>query len=134
MGSAADKLDAYGLDALCEAIANRNSLTAIAATQEVSIGSLLNWIAADPERSARVREARAATALLWDERSERLLEDAEDEFGLKKAKELAHHYRWRAAKIAPREYGERVQHSNDPDNPMPAPTFILQPVAPVKPE
>ena len=28
---------------------------------------------------------------------------------LAKARELAHHYRWRAAKIAPREYGDRVQ-------------------------
>lgn len=25
-------------------------------------------------------------------------------------------------------YGERIQHANDPDNPMPAPQFIVEPV------
>jgi hypothetical protein len=33
------------------------------------------------------------------------------------------------AKWDPRRYGDKVQHSNDPDNPLPAPQFIIQPVA-----
>ena len=30
----------------------------------------------------------------------------------------------------PRKYGDRVQHANDPTDPMPAPQWIVQPVAP----
>jgi hypothetical protein len=32
------------------------------------------------------------------------------------------------AKWDPKRYGERIQHANDPDNPMPAPQFVVQPV------
>lgn len=104
-----DKLDAYGVEAVCNDVSDTKTLTAIAREQGVSIGSLLAWIEAEPERSARVREARAYTARLWDERAEEEIRLAEDEMGMKKARELAHHYRWRAAKIAPRDYGDKVQ-------------------------
>lgn len=107
-----DKLDAYGVDALCSDVSDTKTLTAIALERGVSIGSLLAWIEADPERSARVREARARTARLWDERAEEEIRLAPDEMALKKAKELAHHYRWRAAKIAPRDYGDKLEVDN----------------------
>lgn len=102
------KLDAFGLDEVCDSIGEGKSLTSIAEDAEVSIGSLLSWIEADPERSARVRECRSAMARYWDEKSERCIEDAGDEFELKRAKELSHHYRWRASKIAPKEYGDKI--------------------------
>lgn len=34
------------------------------------------------------------------------------------------------AKWNPRKWGDRVQHANDPNDPMPAPQFIVQPVVP----
>lgn len=103
------KLDAYGTDGVCQDIADTMTLTAIAKKVTVSIGSLLTWIDADSERSARVREVRTATAKLWDEKAESCIASAPDEFELKRAKEMAHHYRWRAAKIAPRDYGDKIQ-------------------------
>lgn len=106
------KVDAFGLDALCESISEGETLTAISKSLEVSIGTLLTWVDAVPERSARVREARIATARLWDEKATQCIENAPDEFELKRAKELAHHYRWRASKIAPREYGDRIEVEN----------------------
>jgi hypothetical protein len=106
---ATEKLDAIGLDAICGSIAQGNSMTAIAFEAGVSIGSFLNWISADGERSARVREIRIKMALHWDERAEAAIAHAGDEFELKKAREIAHHYRWRAAKIAPRDYGDKVE-------------------------
>lgn len=105
---ARDKLDAFGLDALCEAIGSRKALTEVAKKVGVSLTRLLAWIAADSERSARVREARKAMAVVWDEEAEAEIRKARTELGLKKAKEIAHHYRWRAAKVAPGEYGERL--------------------------
>lgn len=87
-------------------------MTQIAADACVSVGSLLAWIAADSDRSARVREVRTAMALTWDEKAEAAISYARDEFELRKAKELGHHYRWRASKIAPRDYGDRIAHEH----------------------
>ncbi len=106
--SASEKCEVFGVDALCAAILGEQTLTAIAQDLDVSIGTLLTWMEANPERSARVREARMRTARLWDEKATKVIEDASDPFELSKAKELAHHYRWRASKIAPRDYGDKV--------------------------
>ncbi|MGC7464249.1 hypothetical protein QT654_20685 [Xanthomonas citri pv. citri] len=103
------KLDKAGIGQVCDDLCAGASLTGIANEVGVSLASLLAWVAADPDRSARVRETRAAMAKVWDERAEDEIRQADDEFKLKKAKELAHHYRWRAAKVAPGEYGEKVE-------------------------
>lgn len=109
---AREKLDAIGVEAICDRIGNGKSLTAIAMESGVSVGSLFAWIAADSERSACVRETRTRMASYWEEKAESCIADAADEFELKKARELAHHYRWRAAKIAPREYGDKLEVNN----------------------
>jgi len=46
---------------------------------------------------------------LWDEMATQKIEDADTDFQLTQARELAHHYRWRASKIAPKEYGDKQQ-------------------------
>ncbi len=103
------KLDALGIDALCAMIIDGITMTDAANRLDVSIGTLISWIEGDVERSARAREARVKSARIWDEKATQAIEDASDQFELSKAKELAHHYRWRAAKIAPRDYGDKVQ-------------------------
>lgn len=128
--SAQEAIDTYGLDAVCEAIMTGGTLTFVAADAGVSLTSLLTWIEAVPERSARVREARAATGRLWDEKAETEIREASDEFGLKKAKELAHHYRWRASKISCREYGDKIQHADADGEKLAAPIFNFTPTAP----
>lgn len=117
-GDARTALDSFGVDAVCSAIAERSSLTSIAEDQiGVSIGSLLAWIESDPERSARVREARSAMARVWDEQAEAEIRLADNDLSLRKAKELAHHYRWRASKVS-KEYGDRLTHAGDPEAPI----------------
>jgi hypothetical protein len=106
--SAREKLDAYGIDAICADILHPYPMRAIAESIGVSQGSLIAWIGAAPERSARAREARAQTAQMWDAKATEVIEEAGDQFELSRAKELAHHYRWRASKIAPREYGDKI--------------------------
>ena len=70
--------------------------------------TLSQWIASDEEHSARAREARIHAARIWDEKALSVIEQALDPFELQRAKELAHHYRWRASKTAPKEYGDKV--------------------------
>lgn len=106
--SAHQKLDKRGIDAVCDDILERETLTGIAKKSGVSLTALVHWIEQSAERSARVRSARQQSARIWDEEASTRIDEAADEFELKKARELAHHYRWRASKIAPREYGDKL--------------------------
>lgn len=106
---AKEKLDQRGVEWLCNQIIDGQSQTSIAQSVGVSLATLSHWIAADIERSARVREARIASSRAYDEKAEQALMDARDPFELAKARELASHYRWKASKTNPKEYGERVE-------------------------
>jgi terminase small subunit-like protein len=105
---AQDKINAYGLDAVCDDILNGLALRTIAKNLGVDIAQLCRW-KAQPQHSARVTEALAATAEYWDQVAVDGIAQARDAFELAKARELAHHYRWRASKIAPKLYGDRQQ-------------------------
>jgi len=104
-------LDAHGLDWLCDKLIAGETQTAIAESLRIGVATLSRWIADSehPERSARVREARIAAARSFDEKAEQELRDAKDPFTLARAKELAHHYRWKASKADPRGYGEKIE-------------------------
>jgi hypothetical protein len=106
---AKDALDAFGIDQVCELLAGCKTMTEIADMAGVSKGTFISWVTDDADRSARVKGARALAATYWEEKATQVIEDAPDEFELKRAKELAHHYRWRASKIAPKEYGDRLE-------------------------
>lgn len=107
-----NKCDAFGLDTICELIVAGESLTSIAARIDVHVSTLINWSEEDKQRSARMKEARQQSGRIWDEKAEEVIIRAGDPFELSKAKELAHHYRWRAKAIAPREYGDKVQNEH----------------------
>lgn len=105
---AQDKLAATGIDRLCEMIQGGYSLAQIAAEVGVGEARIVAWLQADPERSARAKTARALTAQHWDEKAERVLEQAQDAFEVQRARELAQHYRWRAKVVDPKQYGDKI--------------------------
>ena len=100
------------IDDLCARIEAGESQSEISRSFGIDEKALRYWIATDDTRRARVRAARAASAQTWDERAERLLEESSDPFELSRAKELAHHYRWRASKMSP-DYADRVKVGGD---------------------
>jgi hypothetical protein len=104
-----DKLDALGIDALCDRIASGVSLTALAESLEISRYAMSSWIAADETRSARAREARIIAASAYADLALAAIKDAPDPFELTRARELASHYRWQASKASPQEYGDKVE-------------------------
>ena len=118
----AERIDAFGIEAVCERLANGVTMTAIAEEIGVTVGKLSQWIASDEEHSARAREARIHAARIWDEKALSVIEQALDPFELQRAKELAHHYRWRASKTAPKEYGDKVtqEHTGADGGPIQA--------------
>jgi len=105
-------MTAFGEDAVISALSDGKTMTAIALEIGVTVGQLSVWLSKDDERSARAREARSYAARLWDEKAEEIIYQATDPFELNRAKELAHHYRWRAAKIAPKDYGDKVTNEH----------------------
>ncbi len=107
----ATSLDDIGIEKILTRIRNGKTLTKIAKELDVSVSWLSEWLS-NPERSARAIEARTQSAFVWDDKAEDKLEEAADPFELSRAKELAHHYRWRASKIAPKQYGEKVEQTH----------------------
>ena len=110
--------DIYGIDWVCERIGDECTLTAIAKEAGVVTSALLDWINANAERSARARAARAQMAAVWDERATEVIAAATNTFELAKARELAHHYRWRASKISPAYNDKVIQEHVSPDGSM----------------
>ena len=115
-----ERIEAFGIEAVCERLSNGMTMTAIAEEIGVTVGKLSQWIASDEEHSARAREARIHAARIWDEKALSVVEQALDPFELARAKELAHHYRWRASKTAPKEYGDKVTQEHTGPNGGPA--------------
>lgn len=104
-----DRPDAdFDIDLICDMISTGESLTSIAKQIGIHAANLIRWIENDSQRSARAKEARIRSARIWDEKAERVIAEAPDKFELERAQALAHHYRWRAKAIAPRDYGDKV--------------------------
>ncbi len=98
-------------DQILERIEGGESINHIALSIKVNRSTLCRWLDADLQRSARAKTSRRISAQSYDEKAESCIEEAADPFELSKAKELAHHYRWRASKIDP-AYGDKVDHTH----------------------
>lgn len=105
----------YGLSEsdITEQLESGTTLAQISASCGKNRSMLTRWIQADEQRSALCARARQLGAAAHEEKAEDEIRRAGDPFELSKAKELAHHFRWRASKLAPREYGDKldVAHS-----------------------
>ena len=100
----------------------RGGLSQVKIAKSIGVDNerLHSWLAADPQRSARAREARADSARHWDDQAEKVLTEADETVpgSIAKARELASHYRWRAKCYLPREYGDKqeVDHTGTIDH------------------
>lgn len=104
---AKEALDRYGIDELCNDIIDGKSYSQICLKLEISKASVVNWLAADSDRSARAKEALRLSAQTEDDKAESVLLDMK--MDTQRARELAFHYRWRARVRNPKDYGEKVQ-------------------------
>ena len=102
-------LDSMGDEKIIARIMDGETLTGIAKSLGMSRHAMVDWLNSEPDRSARARDARRQSAAAFDEQITGLLEGASDPFALAKARELAHHLRWRASKIDPSGYGEKLE-------------------------
>ncbi len=108
---ARDKLDAVGIEVICERIEADESYQAIAKDLGVAINTLLGWIDADDERSARAKAAWIKSAASCDVKAEAALSAISDDAKqgeITRQRELASHYRWRAKVRDRKVYGDSV--------------------------
>jgi hypothetical protein len=80
----------------------------------------------DPEHSARIKEARQASADMDSDKAEQVLIDAQSTMTeVTRARELAQFYKWRASKKAPRHYGERIEVESKQDEQYQPPNITV---------
>lgn len=108
-GEAKAKLDALGTEAFLELTLDGATFTDIAKQVGVSRWAILKWLAADEKRYQKAQHARTLSAAAHEELAEADLRKARNEFQLAKARELAHHRRWRASKLDPANYSSRTE-------------------------
>ena len=101
-------LDELGVDWLCEEIIGGRSFRDIAKQLDMNVSTLTRW-AAKPEHEARVRAARVASAQAFDEMALEGILNAKSKIALGRAKEAAHHLRWRASNVNPGDYGDKLR-------------------------
>jgi hypothetical protein len=141
------------VDAICERLAQGEGLTVICRDDDMpNFSQVYKWRKADAELGKKLDEARAVG---FDVIAESCIEiaDATDNYRSRDSIPLSKGRKDRdgrvlqirdpqrdklrvwtrmqlLAKWDPKRYGERMQHANDPDNPLPAPQFIINPVKP----
>jgi hypothetical protein len=112
-GEKTAKIAEIGIDQVCYMIQHEDlSYADIANRLYISKTTLVDWLYADPERSARAKAACVASAKRCDELALEALHnipDGADKAVIARQREIASHYRWRAKVRNPMEYGDR-QH------------------------
>lgn len=99
------------IDIICEMIVEGKSITEIAKRLNVNRMTIIE-VSAKPDYSARVREARINAADKFAEMAEEVLSKLKPKstmIEMQKARELASHYRWKASKLAPKRYGDKIE-------------------------
>lgn len=109
-GCALDALNDAGEEEILALFADGNSVGQIARRYGVSRRSVFNWLdAGGEERKQRWEAAKKDAAEAYVEKAEEVLEDmgsTETPQHMARAKELANHYRWKAAKLDRSTYGD----------------------------
>lgn len=101
------KIEAYGIENICDDIIDGKSYRDIAQSLGVGTSSLHAWLAVDPERSARARAALTESAMSCDDEALAVLKDPQVDPA--RAREIASHLRWRARVRDQAKYGEKLQ-------------------------
>lgn len=103
------------IDTIIELIIEGYTFRQIAEKLNVKLTTLHDFTS-KPEHSARVSQALEISAQTYEEKAEQILINAEaSPYEMQRARELAQHYRWKAAKRSPKRYGDRIntEHSGE---------------------
>lgn len=116
-----DKLNAIGIESICQQIAGGMSLRAWAASNGFAQQTVVDWIGSDEARSVHYARAR-------EEREEAKFESLED-IGEQAARAetavevaglrlKADNLKWMLARMSPKKYGDKLELAGDPKAPL----------------
>ncbi len=94
---------------ICERLMDGESLVKICSSESMpSRSTVMRWQNSDPDFEAKCARARLMQADLMDDK---ILDEANacDEDNYQAAKVRISAYQWRASKLAPKKYGDKVQ-------------------------
>lgn len=118
---------------ICARLATGEPLTVICRDMGVSVRTVNDWRKVDAEIAAQFDEARDLGFDFIARRSRETARGKGDSTkDVQRDKLIIETDLKLLAKWDPRRYGDKMQHSNDPENPLPAPQFIIQPVRPAE--
>lgn len=124
------KLEAIGIEAVCERVANCEFLEDIAKSCDVSRGTLSLWLSRDDNVTmyARARDLQA------DKMADDIIKIADDgendtytddqgqvktnQDVIARSRLRVDARKWLASKMAPKKYGEKLELAGDKDNPL----------------
>lgn len=105
---------------ICDRLADGESMVQICSDEEMpGLRTVMRWAAENARFGTEYARAREAQAEVMDDKILVAADEAdEDNAPAQRVKIDA--YKWRAAKLAPKRYGDRQLLGSDPDNPLPA--------------
>ncbi|RPF70455.1 terminase small subunit-like protein [Aurantiacibacter spongiae] len=107
------------VDELCDRLTGGEGLTEICRDDHMpSDDTVYRRMARDPDFAERIARARQAQQEAVPEKIVQMALEATSE-NWQVVKLRIHAYQWRAAKLAPKKYGDKILHGDDPDNPLP---------------
>jgi hypothetical protein len=119
------KIPRPDISEVIEDILNSMSYREMASKYGMSLTLLFAFLH-DPEHSARIKEARQASADMDSDKAEQVLIEAEGTIAeITRARELAQFYKWRASKKAPRNYGDRIEVESKQDEQYQPPNITV---------
>lgn len=96
---------ALDIDKICDDIIEGLTYRQMAGKYKVALSTLFDFIH-KAEHSARAKSAISISASMYADKAEEVLIAAEsDKNEIQRARELAQHYRWKASKRNPKDYG-----------------------------
>jgi len=114
---AQDKLAQIGIEAVCERVADCETLQSIADSAGVSKGTLISWLAGYADQYARAREAQAdklaedILAIADDGRNDTYQADDGETVNhdvIARSRLRVDARKWLAGKMAPKKYGDKI--------------------------
>jgi hypothetical protein len=104
---------------ICERLANGESMVQICQSEGMpGLRTVMRWAADNPDFGTEYAWAREAQAEVMDHYIYTAALAAGEDPAAARVKIDA--YKWRAAKLAPKRYGDKTLVGSDPDNPLPA--------------
>ena len=115
------------LDAIVERIAAGESLRSVCRDDAMpGMTTVFGWLADDEQFRSKYARARDAQAEVMDDKIVSLAERVEQgDMDPQAARVAIGAYQWRAAKLAPKRYGDKVEHEHTGPNGGPVQTNLV---------